>query len=76
MRYYFVLFSLILSEVVFASLEVHLYEHSGNKQYQLENHLSNILVILNESISPLDDNNDGSVDNFNSNLINTSDYSP
>ena len=48
----------------------------GNRNYELNNHLGNVLMVINDHITPLDENTDDEVDGYQVGINNTFDYSP
>jgi len=48
----------------------------GNRNYELSNHLGNVLTVINDVKIPLDENSDTYVDGYQTGLVNVSDYSP
>jgi RHS repeat-associated protein len=48
----------------------------GNRYYELSNHLGNVLTVINDKITPLDYNTDGSVDSYQVGVRRSTDYSP
>jgi|GEM_PF-4621098 len=48
----------------------------GNRNYELSNHLGNVLAVINDVKIPLDENADTYVDGYQTGIVNVSDYSP
>jgi RHS repeat-associated protein len=48
--------------------------YKGNKQYELSNHLGNVLATISDRRVPRDDNGDLLIDYFNADILSTSDY--
>jgi len=48
----------------------------GKKNYELINHLGNVLSIVSDKKIPVDDNTDGTVDRYLAEIISANDYSP
>ncbi|MFI5136682.1 MAG: YCF48-related protein [Sphingobacteriales bacterium] len=46
----------------------------GNKSYEMCNRLGNIITVISDKKSPHDDNNDGAVDRYSSDIISANDY--
>jgi RHS repeat-associated protein len=49
---------------------------SGDKYYELSNHLGNVLTVISDRKIPVDSNTDGTVDYYEANIISYSDYYP
>ena len=47
----------------------------GNRNYELSNHLGNVLAVINDVKIPLDENADTYVDGYQTGIVNVSDYS-
>ncbi|MFN4233855.1 MAG: RHS repeat domain-containing protein [Bacteroidia bacterium] len=47
-----------------------------NKQYELSNHLGNVLVVVSDCKLPLDTDNDTIVDGYSADIVSAQDYSP
>jgi RHS repeat-associated protein len=52
------------------------YRELGKKQYELSNHLGNVLTVITDKKIPIDDNTDQTVDYFVVEILTASDYSP
>ena len=48
--------------------------YKGKKQYELSNHLGNVLATISDRRVPRDDNGDMLIDYFNADILSTSDY--
>lgn len=48
----------------------------GNRNYELTNHLGNVLTVINDIKIPLDEDSDGNVDGYRVGISHTFDYSP
>ncbi len=48
----------------------------GLRYYELSNHLGNVLAVINDEITPLDDDLDTYVDGYQVGIVSVSDYSP
>lgn len=48
----------------------------GNRQYELTNHLGNVLSVISDFVTPIDDNLNEEVDGYAATIISVSDYSP
>ena len=48
----------------------------GNRNYELSNHLGNVLAVISDHIIPLDENTDDEVDGYLVGLVSVTDYSP
>jgi RHS repeat-associated protein len=67
-------YSIITSTSVLDSSTIR-YEE-GQKQYELTNHLGNVLVTISDKKVPMDTNYDGLADYYNPEIINAQDYYP
>jgi len=55
---------------------VHYYRQLGKKQYELTDHLGNVLSVVSDNNLPIDITGDGQRDYFRADLISSSDYYP
>jgi RHS repeat-associated protein len=53
------------------------FDHTlGLKQYECSNHLGNVLAVITDRKHPIDDNNDGTIDYYQPEIVKAVDYSP
>lgn len=52
------------------------YGNTGNRRYELNNHLGNVLMVITDQVYPLDEDNDEETDGYEVGISNTFDYSP
>ncbi|MDP4268410.1 MAG: hypothetical protein Q8880_13385, partial [Bacteroidota bacterium] len=49
---------------------------TGNKEYELTNHLGNVLTVISDRKIGIDDDNDGKYDYYVADVISSQDYLP
>ena len=53
---------------------VNLYHNLGNKQFEMTNHLGNVLTTVSDIKLPVDTNHDGTIDRHVANIRSATDY--
>ncbi|HRE75625.1 MAG TPA: hypothetical protein PK637_17435 [Flavobacteriales bacterium] len=48
----------------------------GKKQYEMSNHLGNVLSVVSDKLIPVDDDTDGTTDRYLFEILSAMDYSP
>ena len=51
-------------------------DNSGDRYYELSNHLGNVLTVVSDRTYGVDNNSDGKIDYYNADIISTNDYYP
>ncbi|HRE75623.1 MAG TPA: RHS repeat-associated core domain-containing protein [Flavobacteriales bacterium] len=52
------------------------YRKLGYKNYEIPNHIGNVITVISDKLIPVDDENDGLVNRYKVELISSQDYSP